>query len=252
MDNKNSYRRITEAYYEKWLGQDGILSHDWKGMEYVYSRERNTVQYGYGRQFDIYALCQKDRTIISYGDRIGSSLDTLKHAIRGDMDAGDVGHAFEKIFQRKTNVNIKYVFESMQDTPSGTRILTEEDYREYEAFWRKCNPGCEDTEWLKEYFDEMTQNHMCIGVYADDMLVSCTDAPGMPYMEEQVQELGINTLKEYRGRGYASMVCGSCIRELICRHRTPLWSAEAGNQASRRLAEKLGFEKFAEVVCVTL
>lgn len=98
----------------------------------------------------------------------------------------------------------------------------------------------------------MAQNHICIGVYADAMLVSCTDAPDMPYMGAQVQEIGINTLREYRGKGYAAMACGSCIRELTCRHKTPLWSTEAGNQASRRLAEKPGFNEFAEVVSVTL
>lgn len=252
MDSKNSYREVTEAYYEKWLGQEEILSHDWKGIEYVYSRERNTVQHGYGSQFDIYALCQRDRTVISYGDKIGSSLDALKSMLRDAGDAEEVRRGFEKIFQRKPSVNIKYVFETMQDIPSGAKVLTQEDYREYEAFWRKCNPGCRDTEWLREYFDEIAQNHICIGVYADAMLVSCTDAPDMPYMGAQVQEIGINTLKEYRGKGYAAMACGGCIRELICRHKTPLWSTEADNQSSRRLAEKLGFTEFAEVVSMTL
>ena len=74
----------------------------------------------------------------------------------------------------------------MQGIPSGAKVLTQEDYREYEAFWRKCNPGCRDTEWLREYFDEMAQNHICICVYADDMLVSCTDAPDMPPQDTSV------------------------------------------------------------------
>lgn len=28
--------------------------------------------------------------------------------------------------------------------------LKEDDYREYEDFWLKCNPGCSDAGWLKE------------------------------------------------------------------------------------------------------
>lgn len=247
-----SYREMTSAYYEKWLGQDGILSRCWKGTEYVYSEQRNMVQYGYGSQFDIYALCQKDRMVVSYGDKAGSRLDRLKSAIRDAMDAEEVRRVIEEIYEHKASHNIKYVFENMGHIPSGARALTEEDYREYEAFWLKNNPGCRDTEWLREYFEEMVQAHMCVGVYADGGIVSCTDAPGMPYMGERAQEIGINTLKEYRGKGYASMACGRCISELIARHKTPLWSASADNPASRRLAEKTGFAEFADVVTVTL
>lgn len=245
-------REATDLYYSKWLGQDGILNCDWKGIEYIYSGQRNIAQYGYSDRFDLYALCQKDRIVISYGDRAENRLDVLKSEIHKTMSAEEVRKIVEKIFWRKACDSIKFVFECMREIPSAAGVLTEEDYRDYEDFWLKCNPECSDMGWLKEYFAEMTQEHMCVGVYADGCIVSCTDAPGMPYMEEQVQEIGINTLKGYRGRGYASMACARCIREMTDRHIVPMWSTSADNPASRRLARKTGFAEYAEVISMTL
>ncbi len=93
---------------------------------------------------------------------------------------------------------------------------------------------------------------MCIGIYRDGGIVSCTDAPDMPYMGEQVQEIGINTLREYRGNGYAAMACSKCLQEMAAHHKIPLWSTAADNLASRRLAQKIGFAEYAEVISVTL
>ena len=73
--------RTTCEYYSKWLGQDGILCHEFSGIQYLYSNQRNLVQYGYGNQFDIYALCCKNRAVISYGDAAADRLDAMKEAI---------------------------------------------------------------------------------------------------------------------------------------------------------------------------
>ncbi|MDE5891632.1 MAG: GNAT family N-acetyltransferase [Acetatifactor sp.] len=81
--------------------------------------------------------------------------------------------------------------------------------------------------------------------------MSCTDAPGMSYMAEDVQEIGIHTLQEYRGRGYALTACSKCIQEILNHHKVPMWSTTIGNTASRKLAEKIGFAEFAEVIYIT-
>ena len=44
----------------------------------------------------------------------------------------------------------------------------------------------------------MVGEKLCWGLFVEDRLVSCTDAPGMPYMQEDVQEIGVNTLGPYR------------------------------------------------------
>jgi len=251
------WMEITCRYYSKWLGQEEILLHDFQGAVYVYSQERNTVQYGYGSQFDLYVLCQKNRAVISYGDRAGDKLDGLKAEMEKVMSAGvvsaeEVGRILERSFGSKASHGIKYVLGQTPSILSGARVLTMEDYGEYDAFWRNCHPGCKDTDWLQEYFAEMVQENRCIGAFADGKLVSCTDAPGMPYMGSQVQEIGINTLPDYRRKGYASSACIKCLDEILSRHKVPQWSTAVSNQASRKLAERIGFVEFAEVITLSL
>lgn len=166
------------------------------------------------------------------------------------MSAAEIKQVTERVFGRKADHSIKYVFTVNPVVASGVRVLTGNDYKEYESLWCKCHPETKDIGWLKEYFDEMAQEHVCIGVYGDGMLVSCTDAPGVPYMEKEVCEIGINTLAEYRGRGYASVACRRCIGEILCRGKVPLWSADICNRASRGLAEKVGFAELGEVITI--
>lgn len=251
MDKKNL--DTTSRYYSKWLGQDEILLRDFSGIEYLYSQERNRVPYGYGTPFDLYVFCQKERMIISYGDKGRERAGILKDKIESDMSATEVKLVLERLFERKADHNVKYVFAGSGSVPgSEAAVLVEEDYGKYESFWRKCHPECRDTGWLKGYFDEMARERMCIGVFVDGILVSCTDAPGMPYMENEVQEIGINTLPEYRKQGYASAACQKCLCEILNHGKVPQWSSAVGNQASRKLAESVGFVEFAEVVSMTI
>ncbi|MDR0403307.1 MAG: GNAT family N-acetyltransferase, partial [Treponema sp.] len=115
----------------------------------------------------------------------------------------------------------------------------------------KNNPNCEDYSWVGEYFFELAKKKYCHGVIIDDMLVSATDAPDMPFMSGRVQEIGINTLEEYRRKGYAKTACVSVIKELLSKNICPLWSAGTGNIASDRLAYSIGFGKYADALAIS-
>ncbi len=58
--------------------------------------------------------------------------------------------------------------------------------------------------------------------------------------EDEV-ELGIETAPEARGQGLATAVAARMIKDVLHRGLTPVWACRAGNRASHRLAEKLGF-----------
>ncbi len=55
-------------------------------------------------------------------------------------------------------------------------------------------------------------------------------------------ELGIETVAEFRGRGFAELVCAALIDWCVERGYEPLWSCRFENVASYALAQKLGFE----------
>jgi predicted GNAT family acetyltransferase len=74
----------------------------------------------------------------------------------------------------------------------------------------------------------------------------------MPYMSDEVQEIGINTLSNYRGRGYATIACQGSINEILKNGKIPQWSTSITNIASQKLAEKLGFVKLGDVITLTI
>jgi len=65
-------------------------------------------------------------------------------------------------------------------------------------------------------------------------------------------EIGVYTLENWRGRGFATAaaaIVARCVQEM---GQIPVWSAGEGNRASLRVAEKLGFREVSRRVYVIL
>ncbi len=247
-----NYMNKSLAYYSKWLGEEQILLRNFEEVQYVYSNERNEPQYGYEQAFDLYIFIKDDKVIVSYGDKSKGKINELKKNLNINMSANDIRLLVCKIFGREPVCNIKYVFSNVKPVDERAVVLNNEHYRKYTDFFKKCNPNCSNIDWLEEYFNEMCQDNLCVGAFDGEVLVSCSDAPGMPYMSDEVCEIGINTLPEYRGKGYATSVCKKCICEILRNGKVPQWSTSVNNIASQRLAEKSGFVKLADVITLTL
>lgn len=250
--NTKCYMKKTLAYYSKWLGEDGILSQTFDGIKYVYQQERNKVQYGYGQPFDIYIFVMADKIIVSYGDKAKPQIGALRDCVGDFVTIEDLKSALKTIYGKDVVHNVKYVFNGKKTDDCSARLLDKYDYEAYENFYIKCNPNCSDLDWLQAYFEEMICGKLCSGAYEGSILVSCADAPGMPYMSDEVQEIGINTLPDYRGKGYATIACQSSINEMLKNGKVPQWSTSTTNIASQKLAEKLGFVRLGDVITLTI
>lgn len=62
------------------------------------------------------------------------------------------------------------------------------------------------------------------------------------YIFDGQLELGIETVPEFRGKGYALSTCSALIDYCIKNNFEPVWSCRLENTASYLLAQKLGFE----------
>lgn len=58
--------------------------------------------------------------------------------------------------------------------------------------------------------------------------------------EEEI-DIGVETCPAYQGRGLATIAAGHMIRFCYAQEKRPVWACSAGNTASRKTAEKLGF-----------
>lgn len=60
-------------------------------------------------------------------------------------------------------------------------------------------------------------------------------------------ELGIETVEEFRGKGFAEITCSALIDYCIENNYEPIWACRLENIGSYRLAQKIGFEPFVEI-----
>lgn len=241
----------TLAYYSLWIGQENILLQNKKGIEFLYSEERNKTQQGYGVPFDIYIFKSPERTVISYGSNAKQYISTFADNLDENMTIDEIGNIAERIFHVKPARNIKYVYSRQINLNTSAVTLTASDFHKYKEFFEKCHHVTAG-DWLYDYFIGMAEKRLCCGFYLDNTLVSCTDAPDMPYMNDKIAEIGVNTLPDFYGKGFATECCKKCISNILENDLCPIWSTSSDNLASQALAEKIGFEKVADVITLTL
>ena len=241
----------TLAYYSLWIGQENILLQNKKGIEFLYSEERNKTQQGYGVPFDIYIFKSPERTVISYGSNAKQYISTFADNLDENMTIDEIGNIAERIFHVKPVRNIKYVYSRQINLNTSAVTLTASDFHKYKEFFEKCHHVTAG-DWLYDYFIGMAEKRLCCGFYLDNALVSCTNAPDMPYMNDKIAEIGVNTLPDFYGKGFATECCKKCISNILENDLCPIWSTSSDNLASQALAEKIGFEKVADVITLTL
>jgi len=62
------------------------------------------------------------------------------------------------------------------------------------------------------------------------------------FVHDDKLELGIETAREFRGKGFAHYVCSVLIDYCLENNYEPVWSCKLENTGSYKLAQKLGFE----------
>jgi len=242
----------TRDYYEACLGEAGCLRSS-KPVQFIYSKERNVVQAGYSRRFDLYIWIEPERLVVSYGDIALDKIDDLKQQLSEELHMDEIKQLLTEIYGTAVKHTLKYEFEQLPENQTNQAYtLSAEDYTDYEQFFRMQHPGAKDISWLPEYFEEMIAEGLCVVFYENEQIVCCTDAPMMPYMAESVQEIGINTLPNHQKKGHAYLVCCQLIKNILLVNKVPQWSTTSDNIGSQKLAQRVGFKKLADVLMVTI
>jgi RimJ/RimL family protein N-acetyltransferase len=67
------------------------------------------------------------------------------------------------------------------------------------------------------------------------------------FIHDDKLELGIETMPEFRGKGFAQLTCASLINYCIRNKYEPVWACSLENSGSYKLAQKLGFEPVVKI-----
>jgi len=245
----NNYE-YTKLYYSHWLDTD-VSTFDNTGITLLKSESRKVRQKGYPANFEVYCLAMGDKLFVSYNP----DLDTMcnfHHEFKELHCPKDALDALNKMFKDRVhkrkisyfNAFLKGI--SFQDAV----MLTRKDYGYYHDFFIAQNPHLSPDGWMEDYFGYLTDNELCFGIFKDDKLISVTDSPFIPYIPDIITEPGINTLTEYRRKGYAKSVCAAFIKNAIKKNKVPIWTCRHDNTASVKLAESLGYLEFAELYTI--
>jgi len=249
-----NYLAATKNYYAEWLGVGPELI-DQDGKFYtLYSPNRDTVQEGYSKPFHLYAYFSGEATIITYGQALEQSIDWIQSSFENTNDIPELRRNFYDHFGVVLQHDYKYYFSKL---PRGidyfkAKQLTLKDYPAYLQFFRTQYPDSEPDSWLGDYFERMVTKGYAFGMYVGDILVSTSDTPDMPYMNDIAVEIGMNTLPAYQKQGYAKVVLGTTLKFIINNKKVPIVSCTSSNIASQHLIQSTGFVKLADVFSLSL
>ena len=244
-----NYKKVTNEYYSKWLGINPEML-DSTGVLFVESSERDKRQEGYSKPFGVYTLVIDGLIVVSYSADLSDVIKLARNRFCSRMTSIEVANVIEGVFSAPVTSSIKFYYDSFPvniDIPDVVK-LQESDFPSFLEFYSMRKPNAKDDGWLEECFYVICTNDLVFGVFINERLVSVSEAPVMPYINNWVQEVGINTLTNYRGKGYAKAVTLSCIKSIIDKGKCPMWATLSDNIASEQLAYKVGFRKYAEVI----
>lgn len=93
-------------------------------------------------------------------------------------------------------------------------------------------------ELRREYLDAMLHSPVA-ALFIDNKPVSFCYAAAE---SESLWDISVDTLEDYRNRGYALLTVSFMIEHMSEKGKRPVWGAEESNHPSKRLAQKLGFK----------
>jgi RimJ/RimL family protein N-acetyltransferase len=98
------------------------------------------------------------------------------------------------------------------------------------------------TEWISDTWGGprgLASSGTGWGAFVEDRLVSVA----VPfYVGDRYEDIGVVTESDFRGRGLSAACAGRVAEDILERGRRASWSTSPDNEASLRVAEKVGFE----------
>ncbi|MFA5561626.1 MAG: GNAT family N-acetyltransferase [Eubacteriales bacterium] len=258
-----NFLQTTQHYFSLWAGTD--LSRVPKGaVTTVECAKRDRTQFGYDKPFDLLLFVFPDRLVLSYGTRAAGRLDLLTGALTPTLPLEGLSECLCRIYEKQPRISVKYTYTDagaqpasspQAGQPSEAVTLQPQDFADYLQFFTTVFPHlteAEDGEWLHTSFLRGVEKGCCCACYQHGRIVSLTDAPGTPYLSDCTQEVGVNTLPEYRRRGFARQACTLALQNLVQNGYCPLWSTDKTNITSQQLALRLGFIPYLHTLSLTL
>jgi GNAT superfamily N-acetyltransferase len=125
------------------------------------------------------------------------------------------------------------------------RLLTPDDLPMMEAATGVLGMG----DWRFGSAGALVREGIVAGAIVGNQLAAVAFTAGIG---DRYADIGVVTHQDWRGRGLATACAAIVCREIQARGLTPVWGTSVENLASRRVADKLGFEEVSRRVYVSI
>lgn len=209
------------------------------GITLLFGASNNST---FNKQFKAYALnTEKHRHSFEWMQTWPGDWDIVLSDLFDDQlirHSENSNHIAEGIIELNTRVNFRFnsnlYFLNDRKEPGMDVTLEETDHSHFEQMTGSVIPmkfwdSAEDFLRMGKGFTLLNHGKIASTAYA-------------AYVHDDMLEIGIETMNEFRGMGYAEMVCSRLIDYCLENKLTPVWSCRFENTASLKLAQKLGFE----------
>lgn len=244
---------IIDDYFSRYLGYE--LGRVGRGQTVaVPSERRQRDEKGWGYTVAIQIHVSHERAVISSRPDLFESVEQLlvqepkpvelltvewRHRIGQLVDPDQLG---------KLNVVLYGKSDScpMVKNPK-CRPLSESDVESYVRMKLDLYPAV-NAENLATDIRRNIGDGIAFGVFDTDRLVSVSEAPAVGHMQDQIDEVGVDTLPEYRRKGYGKAVVSNMTKAILDLGRIPIYRYNPANEASLSLAKAVGYEKYGDIV----
>lgn len=244
-----------DAFYSECLGFPFKKAKSDKA-QVVASERRLRNEEGYGAAFPFWMLYSEKRYIISVRPDL---LDLVSALVRSESDA-------KALFNEDGGIIVESWCRSVlpkDGTKKLRRIYSLEYYVDREHFRPFNLPACrrltlDDFRLIEEMSetsdfgcsDECIKDGTAYGVFADGKLVARSTTIRTPEATSKYNLvwMGVETLMEYRRRGYAKAVISGTTETLLSRGQTPVYDHAVWNVASENTAKSLGYQLYGETL----
>jgi len=167
------------------------------------------------------------------------------HEVLSDLFDGSMVKSSEKVKSDKTNIielNTRVNFKFNKDKYLFTKPLYRQNgisivRTDLEIFKNMKGAVVPFRFW--DNAEDFYKNGVGFSVYYEGNLASTAYSA---FIFDNILELGIETMPEFRGKGLAGKSCSALIDYCLQNGYEPVWSCRFENTASYNLAQKLGFE----------
>jgi hypothetical protein len=246
------FDQITMRYFEKYL--DTSLSDLKKGeLRLCTSNRRCRPEKGWGYTFAIWGFVFHDRAVLSVRPDLEMPVQSIVTTLQPDYILGDaVQESILSDCKANLKVSSSYILSCSRETlqihdREGCRKMMSVNVKSYitlkKFMWPALDETCETVDISRNISDGIAY-----AVFRDGRMVSASSAPAIAHMQEKVEEVGVDTHRDYRNLGYGRSVLSHMTKAILDLDRVPIYRLSNKNLASLRIAESVGYRKLADSV----